>query len=129
MGGNYEEFNAKIEKAVISYMSSLPIVTKENTQLGGASPIVAADSPTHSFEQIVEEEISDDSPLQISIDSESMQVDTTKVTVDSTKDPFKDHELAIVGKMVDYSSSTDEDKEEEVKEIGEERRISGYKGY
>ena len=115
MGGNYEEVNAETEKAIISYMSSLPKVTQESTQLGGESPTIVAESPTQIFEHRFEEQDFDDSPPHISIDNESMQVDTTKVTLDRTKDPFKDHELAIVGKMVDYSSSIDEDKEEEVK--------------
>ena len=31
MGGNYEEVNVEIEKAIVSYMSSLPKVTEEST--------------------------------------------------------------------------------------------------
>ena len=56
--------------------------------------------------------ISSDSPPHITIDSESMQVDSTKVIVEKTKDPFKDFGPAIVGNIVDYNSSTNEDQVE-----------------
>ena len=41
-----------------------------------------------------------------------MQLDHTQVTVDKTKDPFKDYGLAIVGNIVSYSSSSKEEEEE-----------------
>ena len=41
-----------------------------------------------------------------------MQVDKTNVIVDKTKDPFKGFGPTIVGNIVDYSSSIDEEKEE-----------------
>ena len=44
-----------------------------------------------------------------------MQVDKTNITIDRTEDPFKDFGLAIVGNIVDYSRSTNEEKEEEEK--------------
>ena len=50
MGGNYEEVNVEIEKDIVSYMSSLPKVTEQSVQLGGASPTIAIESPTHSLE-------------------------------------------------------------------------------
>ena len=63
----------------------------------------------------MKKEVSNDPPPHISIDSEYIQVDTTKVIVDIIEDPFKDNGLVIFCNIVDYSSSIDEDKEEEVK--------------
>ena len=77
---------------------------------------MVAASPSHNFEQLAKASISSDSPPHITIDSESMQVDSTKVTVNKSEDPFKDFGLAIVGKFVNYNFSTDEDKEEEQKQ-------------
>ena len=55
-------------------------------------------TPYYSFGQQVS--ISSDSQPQVTIGSESMQVDNTQVTVDKTQDPFKDFGLAIVGNIV-----------------------------
>ena len=82
-------------------------------QLGGESPIVVVVSPSNSFEKLVL--VSSDSPPHITIHSESMQVDSNKVIVDKSEDPFKDFGLAIVGNIVDYSSSTNEDQVEKEK--------------
>ena len=43
-------------------------------------------------------------------------MDNTNVTIDNTKDPFKDHGPTIVGNFVPYSSSLDEEEVKEVKE-------------
>ena len=58
------------EKAIVTYMSTLPKVTKKSAQSGGASPIVATISPSHNFDQPAL--VSSGSPLHITIDSESM---------------------------------------------------------
>ena len=42
-----------------------------------------------------------------------MQVDSTKVIVEKFEDPIEDPSLAIVGSIVDYSSSIDEDEKKE----------------
>ena len=81
---------------------------------------MAEASPLHSIEKIVAELVSNGSPPHITINSESMQVDTTNVTVHKTKDPFKYFGLAIIDNIVDYSSSIDEYKEEEKKKKKEE---------
>ena len=47
------------------------------------------------------------------IGNESMQVDKTQVIVDKSEDPFKDFGSAIVGNIVNYNSSTNEDEEKE----------------
>ena len=67
-------------------------------------------SPSHSFEKTIKASISVDSPPHIIIDTEFMQVDSTNVTIDRTKDLFKDLGLAIIGNIVDYISSIDEEK-------------------
>ena len=109
MGGNYEEVKLEIEKAIVTYMTTLPKEDEKSTQIGGVSPIIVPASPSHGFEKIVEELVSVDSPPHITIDSESMQVDSTSVIVDRIEDPLKDLEPTIVGNIVDYSSSIDEE--------------------
>ena len=134
MGGNYEEVNMENQKAIVTYMSTMPKETgksvqpkmestmieksaqtekgslvpkesKECAQTQEASPIAC--NPPHSFEQLEATPSSSDSP-HITINSESMQVDNTNVTVDRIEDPFKDFCASIVGNIVDYSSSFDE---------------------
>ena len=80
-------------------------------------------SPSHSFEQLSEASILSDSPPHITIDSESMQVDSTKLTMDRFEDLFKDIGHAIVGNIVDYSSSIDEEKEGEKEGKVEEEEV------
>ena len=46
-----------------------------------------------------------------------MQVDNTQVTIDKSEDPFKDFGPTIVGNIVSYSSSLEE--EEEVKDTSQ----------
>ena len=116
MGAHYEEVNMETQKEIVTYMSTLPKETKKSVQSRETSPTVATINPSHNFEQPSEASIPNDSPPHITIDSESMQVDSTNVIVDRTKDPFKDFGPTIVGNIVDYNSSIDEDKEEEQKQ-------------
>ena len=44
-----------------------------------------------------------------------MQVDNTNVIVDRTEDPFKDFGSGIIGNIVDYNNSCDEEEEKEHK--------------
>ena len=113
MGGNYEEVKLEIEKAIVTYMTTLPKEAKKSAQSRGVSPTILVASPSHGFEKIVEESVIVDSPPHIAIDSESMQVDSTNVTMDRSEDPFKDLSHAIASNIVDYSSSKDEEKENE----------------
>ena len=113
MGGNYEEVNVETKTEIVTYMTTLPKEEEKRVQSGGASHIAVPKSPSHNFEPIVEELVTIDSPPHITIDSESMQVDSTNVTVDKSEYPFKDLGLANVGNIVDYSSSTNEEKEGE----------------
>ena len=46
-----------------------------------------------------------------------MQVNNTKATVDKSEDPFKDFGSNIVGNIVDYSSSDEEEDKETTKEV------------
>ena len=75
---------------------------------------MVAISPPHSYEQQVETSIVSDSS-HITISSKYIEVDNTNVIVDITKDPFKEFGSSIVGNIVDYSSSFDEEKEQEKK--------------
>ena len=52
-----------------------------------------------------------------------MQVDSTNVMVNRIEDPLKDLGLAIVGNIVDYSSSSDEEKDEENEEKIVEKEV------
>ena len=70
-------------------------------------------SPSYSFEQLVS--IPSDSQPQVTIGNKSMHIDSTQVTVDRTEDPFKDFGPTIVGNIVSYSSSSEE---EEIKSQG-----------
>ena len=45
-------------------------------------------SPSYNFEQHLS--VSSDSQPQVTIDSESMHIDSTQVIVDKIEDPFKD---------------------------------------
>ena len=45
-----------------------------------------------------------------------MQVGKTSVIVDRTQDPFKDFDATIVGNIVDYNSSSDEEEYQKPKE-------------
>ena len=97
-------------------MTTLPKRIEKSVQSRGVSPIAIPTSPPLSFGQIVEESSTVDSPPHITIDSESMQVDNTNVTVDEKEEnPFKDLIPIIFGNIVDYSSSIDEEKEDEKK--------------
>lgn len=82
----------------------------------GAIPTIG--SPPHNFEQPKTTPISNDSP-HITIGSESMQINNTNVIVDRTKDPSKHFGTSIVGNIVDYSSSSNEDKGQEPKKEDE----------
>ena len=94
-------------------MSTSSKETKKSAQLGETSPTVAAVSPSQCFEKLAKASISSDSPTHITIDNESMKVDSTNVLADRTKDPFKDFGPNNVGNIVDYNISTDKDKEKE----------------
>ena len=96
--------SAQTEKTspIISVQPEQVIEPEKSVQTRGVSPTMAA-NPTYSFEQKVS--ISSDSQPQITIDSESMQVDSTQVTVDKSEDPFKDFGPTIIGNIVSYSSS------------------------
>ena len=72
-------------------------------------------SPSHSIEKTIAESVFDGYPPHITIDTKSMQVDSTNVIVDKSKYPFKDLGPAIIGNIVDNSSSTNEEKVEEDK--------------
>ena len=65
-----------------------------------------------------------DSPPHITIDSESMQEDSTNIIVnEEEEDPFKDLGPAIVGNIMDYSNSIDEEREDEkLKKVKEDSR-------
>ena len=91
----------------------MPKESKECTQIEEASPTTG--SPPHSFEQPTGTPISHNSP-HITIGSESMQVDNTNMTVDRTEDPFKYFATSIVGNIVDYNSSSNEEKDQKPKE-------------
>ena len=92
--------------------------------------------------QEIKETNKQDFPLHVSIDSESIQVDSTNIIVDEEeKDPFKDLGPMVVGNIVEYSNTTDGEgevdeqkkdiekrKEEEAKlvvEKEEEYRLKG----
>ena len=121
MRGNYKEVNVETQKVIVTCMSTMP---KESVLPEKASPMpkeskesaqTKETSPTevsspHSFTPVPS-----DSP-HITISSESMQVDDTNVTIDKTEDPFKDIGFNIVGNIVDYNSSSDEEKGQEPKE-------------
>ena len=117
MGGNYEEVNKETQEAIVSFMSTMPrdsAQTKEASQMPKksvqleeasqtpkecvqkkeASPTTC--SPPHSSELAT---VPSPSP-HITIGSESMQIDNTKVIVDKTEDPFKDFGASIVGNIV-----------------------------
>lgn len=114
MGGNYEEVNMETQKEIVTYMSTMPKETKKSARTKEISPTMAAVSPSHSYEKPAETSNPSDSP-HITIDSESMQVDNTDITVDRTKDPFKYFGSSIVGNIVDYINSFDEEKEQHKK--------------
>ena len=46
-----------------------------------------------------------------------MQVDNTKVTVDKLEDPFKNHDADIVGNIVGYSSSNNEEDQKSTEKV------------
>ena len=54
--------------------------------------------------------MSSDSQQQVTIGSESMQIDSTQFTVDKLEDPFKDFGFSIIGNIVRYSSSFEEEE-------------------
>ena len=95
-------------------MSTMPKESKESVQSEKTSPTVAEVSPPHSSKQLAETSIPNDS-THITIDSESMQVDNTNVAMDRDEDPFKYFGSSIVGNIVDYSSSFDEEEKKEQK--------------
>ena len=102
MGGNYEEVNMETKKAIVTSMSTLTKEAKEYMQSGGVSPTIVVASPSHSFEKTIEELVTIDSPPHVTIHSESMQVDSTNVTMEKSKDHFKDLGPSIVGNITDY---------------------------
>ena len=67
------------------------------------SPIAC--SPPHSSKPVA----AASSPPHVTIGSDSMQDENTKVTIDKIMDPFNDFGANIVGNIVDYSSSNDEE--------------------
>ena len=85
-------------------------------QIRGVSPTIVV-NPTIAinFEQQIS--FSTDSQAHITIDSESMQVDSTQVTVDKSEDPFKYFGPTIVANIVSYSSSSEE--EEKIKDVSQ----------
>ena len=72
MGGNYEEVNSEIEKAIVTYMTSFPMTTKQSAQTRGVSPIATPASPPSCTDQKEEELAKMDSSPHITSDSESM---------------------------------------------------------
>ena len=71
-------------------------------------------SPLPCIVHEVKELVKLDSPPHITIDSEPMQVDSTNITMDEKdEDPFKDLGPSIVGNIVNYSSSTNDEGEVE----------------
>ena len=76
-----------------------------------------------------------DSPLHITIDSESMEVDSTSTTIDEKDEvPFRNLGPSIFGHIVDYSSSKNDEgeveqrlKEEEVRVFKEKSEVDRFK--
>ena len=68
MGGNYEKVNMETEKAIVSYMSTMP---KKSAQTEETSPTIVSVSPPHSFKKPTKTSIPSDS-THITIGSESM---------------------------------------------------------
>ena len=62
--------------------------------------------------------------MHITIDSDTMQVDNTKVIVDKIEDPFKDYGPTIVHNIVSYSSSLEEEVEIKVDSPNKDEGIS-----
>ena len=67
--------------------------------------------PSYNFGQQVS--ISSDSLPQITIDRESMQVDSTQVTIDKSEDPFKDFGLAISSSLEEEEEKSQSQKRDE----------------
>ena len=108
MGGNYEEVNMETQKAIVTYMCTMPNEIEKSAQKEETSPNVVVGS-SHNYEKPTKTSIPSDSP-HIAIGTESMQVDNTNVTVDRIEDPFKDFGSSIVGNIVDYTSLSEEEK-------------------
>ena len=88
----------------VSVQLEVAILTlEESAQTKEDSPTTC--NPPHSFEPVA----APSSPPHITIGSDSMQIDNTKVTVDKIEDPFKDFGANIVGNIVDYSSFDEEE--------------------
>ena len=66
------------KKEIVTYMSIFPKEVEESAQLGGENPNVAVASPSHSIEKTIVKSVSDGSPPHITIDSESMQLDSIR---------------------------------------------------
>ena len=85
------------------------MISRESVQSGGASLVNIESSAPIFVVQEVEESTKQDSPPHVTIDSESMQVDSTNITMDEEEeDPFKDLGPMVVGNIVAYSSTIED---------------------
>ena len=78
--------------------------------------MVTLASPPIFITQEEEESTKQVLPQHVIIDSESMQEDSTNITIDEEEeDPFKDLGPVIIGNIVEYSNTTENEGEEEDK--------------
>ena len=93
-------------------------IAKESAQIKEGSP--RAYSPPPNSKLVAKPSTSP----HITISSDSMLVDNTKVTANKIEDPLKDFGASIVGNIVDYSSSNDEEDQKTSKEATQKMETS-----
>ena len=104
-------------------MTSMPSITKESAKPHLASPVYVEGNTPSNGEEEVEKVQETMSPPNIVMGIESMQVDSTHITVDAKEDAFSQYGTNIIGNITAYSSSNEEDEEEERKKEEEEEKF------
>ena len=93
MGGDYEEVKKETKQAIVNFMTSIT-----SQEQGVATTTITISKST----------------LQVSIVTDTMQVDSTRITLDTLEDPIKDFGIHF-DNLVSYTSLENEDEKEENK--------------
>lgn len=114
MGGRYKDVRKEIEEVIIKFMIIMP---KISIQLKHDSIVYVGVHTPSNYEGEAEEKLQASSPSHIIMGTESMQVDSTHITIDMKENIFVGFGANIVGNIhiITSYSSSDEDEEEKKK--------------